>query len=147
MRDNVSNTQWVFLGDVTVSGTTPATSDYVDLRGFDAATIVVKTGTVTDAGTVDGFTVTLQSSEDTTAAGAGTVPVNYTVGGANTVQVTDDADDDKIVGQFGYLGPDRYAGITVTGTTGSDATIQIFAVLGRPHIAPTDFVGTAVART
>lgn len=147
MRDNVSNTQMVFLGDVTVSGTTPATSAYVDMRGFGSATIAVKTGTVGDAGTEDGFTVTLQESADTTAAAATTVAAGDTYDGENTVTVTENSDDDKIVGQIGYLGSERYAGITVTGSTGSSATLSILAVLGRPHIAPTEFVGTAVART
>lgn len=147
MRDLISNTQAVHLGNVTVSGTTPATSSYVDLRGFDAATIMVVANTVTDAGTAAGFTVTLQESTDTTGAAASTVAVNNTIGGANTIAVTDDASDNTIAGAIGYVGNERYVGITVTGTTGSDADISIVAVLGKPHVAPTTYVGTAVART
>lgn len=147
MRDIVSNTQMVHLGNVTVSGTSPATSAYVDVRGFDACTIVVVNNTVTDAGAAAGYTVTLQESADTTAAAASTVATSDTVGGANTVAVTADDADNAIAGQFGYLGGERYVGITVTGTSGSDADISVYAVMGKPHRAPTTFIGTAVART
>lgn len=147
MRDMISNTQMVHLGNVTVSGTTPATSAYVDLRGFDSCTIVVVNNTVTDAGTTSGYTITLQESADTTAAAASTVATTDTVGGANTITVTSDDADNAIAGAIGYLGGERYAGITVTGTTGSDADISVYAVLGKPHRAPTTFTGTAVART
>ena len=147
MRDLISNEQIVHLGNVTVSGTTPATSKYVDLRGFNAATIVVVNNTVTDAGTASGFTVTVQESADTAGASATTVATSDTVGGANTIVVTDDAADNTVAGGVGYVGSARYAGITVTGTTGSDADISVFAILGKPHVAPTTFVGTAVTRT
>jgi len=120
----------VHLGNVAVSGTGTATSAYADLQGFDGATIVVVANTVTDAGTASGFTVTLQESADTTDAAATTVAT------ANTV-----------AGEFGYLGGKQYVGITVTGTTGSDADISIYAMLGKPAQAPTTFIGTKVART
>lgn len=147
MRDMISNTQSVHLGNVTVSGTTPATSAYVDLQGYDAATIMVVANTVTDAGTAAGFTVTLQESADTTAAAASTVATTDTVNGANTIAVTSDSADNTVAGGFGYVGNERYVGITVTGTTGSDADISIIAELGKPHKAPTTYVGTSVART
>lgn len=147
MRDMISNTQLVHLGNVTVSGTTPATSAYVDMRGFSTATIIVVNNTITDAGTAAGFTVTLQESADTAGASAATVAVGETVGGANTIAVTSDAADNTVAGAFGYLGADRYAGITVTGTTGSDADISVYAQLNKPHQAPATLIGTAVTRT
>lgn len=147
MRDMVSNIQMVHLGNVAVSGTTPAVSSYVDVRDFDGCAIVVVNNTVTDAGTADGYTITLQESADTTAAAASTVAATEEVNGTVTVAVTSDSADNTIAGKFGYLGTERYVGITVTGTTGSDADISVYAVLGKPHIAPTTFIGTAVART
>lgn len=147
MRDMISNKQVVHLGNVSVSGTTPATSDYVDLRGYDAASIVVVNNTVTDAGTASGFTVTLQESADTAGASAGTVAAADTVDGTTTVTVTSDSADNAVAGGMGYRGKERYVGITVTGTTGSNADISVLAVLNKPHRAPTTFVGTAVART
>jgi len=147
MRDMVSNTQLVHLGNVTVSGTTPAVSSYVDLREYDAATIVVANNTITDAGTAAGFTVTLQESADTAGASASAVATTDTVGGASTIAVTSDTADNSVAGAIGYVGGERYVGITVTGTTGSDADISVYAVLGKPHRAPTSIPGTAVART
>ena len=147
MRDMMANKQVVHLGNVAVSGTTPATSAYADLRGFDACTIVVVNNTVTDAGTAAGFTVTFQESADTTAAAASTVAAGDTTDGTTTVAVTSDSADNAIAGAFGYRGNNRYVGITVTGTTGSDADISVFAVLNKPHRAETTFIGTAVART
>ena len=147
MRDILSNFQEVHLGNVTVSGTTPATSGYVDLQGFGACNISVVANTVTDAGTAAGFTVTLQESADTTAAAASTVATTDTVGESNTVTVTSDSADDSTAGRMGYLGSNRYVGITVTGTTGSNADISIIATLGKPTSAAVTAIGTAVART
>ena len=147
MRDNLSNCQAVHLGNVAVSGTTPAASAYVDLQGFGACTIMVVANTVTDAGTASGFTVTLQESADTTAAGAGAVAASDTVDGATTVTVTSDSAGDTNAGGMGYVGGGRYVGITVTGTTGSDADLSIIALLGKPTKAATTFIGTSVART
>jgi hypothetical protein len=147
MRDMLNNKQVVHLGNVAVSGTSPATSAYVDLRGFDACTIMVVANTITDAGTASGFTVTLQESEDTAGASASTVAAADEVDGNVTLTETADDADNTVIGGFGYKGNKRYAGITVTGTTGSDADLSVIAVLNKPHRAPTDFVGTAVART
>lgn len=147
MRDLVTNMQAVHLGNVTVSGTTPAVSAYVDLQGIGACTIMVINNTVTDAGTASGFTVTLQESTDTAAASASTVTVADTVGGAATIVVTSDSSDNTVSGALGYLGNERYVGITVTGTTGSDADITVIALLGKPAQTPAAFIGTAVART
>jgi hypothetical protein len=147
MRDMLNNTQVVHLGNVTLSGTTAATSSYADVRGFSAATIVVVANTVTDAGTASGFTVTFQESDDTTGAGAGTVAAAEAVNGTITITETDDAADNKVLGSFGYIGDERYIGISGVGTTGTDADLSIYAVLQKPHQAPPTLVGTAVART
>jgi hypothetical protein len=147
MRDLISTSQMVHLGNITLSGATPDTSSYVDLRGFDGCTIVMVNNTVTDAGTASGFTATLQESADTTDAAATTVAVGDTVGGAATIAVTSDTADDAVAGAIGYLGGKRYVGVSITGTTGTAADVSIYAILGKPHNAPTTFIGTAVART
>lgn len=144
MRDNISNVQYVNLGSLTLSGTTPGLSGYLDTKGFDAASIMVVNGTITDAGTAAGFTVTLQESADTTAAAA--VTATETVNGG-TVTVTSDTADDVVAGAVGYNGSARYIGVTVTGTTGTDAVITLVGVLGKPHLAPTTVAGAVVART
>lgn len=147
MRDMINNKQLVHLGNLTLSGVTPAASSYVDLQGFDACDIVMVSNTITDAGTVAGFTATLQESVDTTAAAATSVATTDAVNGVVTITVTSDTADDSVAGAVGYVGGERYVGVSVTGTTLTDADVSIFAVLNKPHRAPTTLVGTAVART
>lgn len=147
MRDMISNKQVVHLGNLTLSGTTPAASAWVDVKGFDAATIVLVNNTVTDAGTTDGFTATLQEGDTTAAASASTVATGDTVGGANTIQVTADNADDAIAGGIGYKGGSRYVRFNVVGTTGTNADVSVVAILNKPHRAETTFVGTSVAAT
>ena len=147
MRDMISNKTVVHLGNVVLSGTSAATSAYVDLRGYDACTIVVAANTVTDAGTASGFTVTLQESADTAGASAASCVAADTTDGTITITNTSDSADNSVLGGFGYRGGERYVGITAVGTTGTDADLSVYAVLNKPHRAPTTFVGTAVART
>lgn len=147
MRDMISNKQVVHLGNLALSGTTPAASAWVDVKGFDAATIVLVNNTITDAGTADGFTATMQESDTTAAADATTVATGDTVGGANTIQVTADAADDSIGGGIGYKGGSRYVRLNVVGTTGTNADVSVVAILNKPHRAATTFAGTKVAAT
>lgn len=147
MRDNKSNTQLVFLGTVTLSGTTAAASSWADLRGYDAATLVLKTNTVTDAGTAAGFTVTAQHSATTAAADAAAIVAADTMDGTISFTVTADTDDDKLIGGVGYIGSKRYIRFNAVGTTGTDAKVDVYAILGDPARAATTFVGTAVAAT
>ena len=147
MRDMLNNKQVVHLGTLTLSGTTPAASDWVDVRGFDAATLIMVNRTVTDAGTASGFTATLQEGDDSTAAGASAVAAAQGVNGAVTITETVDANDNNVSGAVGYLGGKRYARLNVVGTTGTNASVDVIAVLNKPHRAPTTFVGTSVAAT
>jgi hypothetical protein len=147
MRDNKSNSQLVFLGTLALSGTTPAASSLVDLRGYDAATIVVKTNTVTDAGTAAGFTVTAQASDLTTNASFADIVAADTTDGTIAVVVTSDSDDDKIMGAVGYVGNKRYVRVRAVGTAGTDAGVDVYALLTEPARAKTTFIGTAVSST
>lgn len=145
MRDGISNVQYVNMGSLTLSGTTPGLSGYLDTLGFSEASIVLVNGTITDAGTASGFTATLQESSDT--AGASAATATELVNGVGTITVTADGDDDVIAGAVGYSGSERYIGLTITGTTGTDAVVTVIGVLGRPNNAPATTVGTVVART
>lgn len=147
MRDNVNNTQMVFLGTLALSGTTPAASKWADLRGFDSASIIVKTNTVTDAGTAEGFSFVIQDGDDTTAAGASAVADSELLGSESDLTVTVDTDDNKLIGAVGYVGNKRYLRIVGTGTTGTDAGVDIYAMLQHAAQAPTTFVGTSQAAT
>lgn len=147
MRDLKSNLQLVFLGTVTLSGTTPAASSLVDLRGFDAASLVLKTNTVTDAGTSAGFTLTAQHSDTTVGTDFAAVVAGDTTDGTIALTVTADTDDNKLIGAIGYRGSKRYLRLNGVGTTLTDATVDVYAVLGDAARAPVTVVGTAVSAT
>ena len=147
MRDMLSNKQVVLIGTVTLSGVTPGATSWVDTRGFDACTLVLATDTVTDAGTASGFTFTAQHADDTAAASAAAIVAADSVNGTIALTVTADTDDNKLIGGIGYKGSKRYVRLNGVGTTGTDATVKVYAILNKPHRAATTFVGTAVAAT
>lgn len=147
MRDNKSNSQMVFLGTLALSGTTPAASNLVDLLGYDAATIVIKTNTVTDAGAAAGFTVTAQAADVTTGTSFAAIVAADTVDGVISATVTVDATNGVIVGSIGYVGNARYVRVNAVGTTNTNAGVDVYALLAKPARAKTTFVGTAVAAT
>lgn len=147
LRDGMNDKQVVHLGNLALSGVTPAVSAYVDMQGWGKCTFVLVANTITDAGAAAGFTATMQESEDTTAAAAATVDTSEAVEGVVTLSETLDTNDDTVIGMLGYLGGERYAGISITGTTDTDADVSVLAILENPSIAPTTAVGTAVART
>ncbi len=145
--DAKTDTQIVDLGTLALSGTTPAVSAYVDTAGFQACTIYIRNNTVTDAGTAAGFTATLQDTDATTAVSAASVTAANSVDGVVTVVVTSDTADDSMAGVLGYVGGKRYVGVSVVGTSGTDAGVVVFAVLSRPASAKTVAIGAKVART
>lgn len=141
------NKQVVHLGNLALSGTTPAASAWVDVRGFDACTIMLVNNTVTDAGTTAGFTATVQHSDTTAAADAAAIVAADSVDGSLSVVVTSDGSSNTVAGGVGYRGGKRYVRMNVVGTTGTDADVSVVAVLNKPHRAATTFVGTKVAAT
>lgn len=147
MRDMISNKQVVLLGTVTLSGTTPGATSWVDTRGFDACTLMLATDTVTDAGTAAGFTFTAQHSDSTAASSAAAIAAADAIGGTISLSVTADADDNKLIGGIGYIGSKRYVRLNGVGTTLTDATVKVYAILNVPHRAATTFVGSNVAAT
>lgn len=147
MRDGKSNQQVVHLGNLTLSGTTPAASSWVDLRGFETCTIAVIANTVTDAGTTAGFTLTAQHSDTTAAADAAAIAAADAIGGTTTVTVTSDSADNTNAGGVGYKGSKRYVRFNAVGTTGTDADVSVVAILENAAQAPATFIGTAVAAT
>jgi hypothetical protein len=147
-REMKNNTQVVHCGNLSLSGATPAASDWVDTRDFDSCLFVLVNNTVTDAGTAAGFSFEVQEGDDTTDAGASAVADAQLEGLESALDVTDDAADNAIAGTIAYLGSERYARIEATGTTGTDADISVIAILQHGHSMPDDAgVGTAVAAT
>lgn len=147
MRDMLNNKQVVHLGNLTLSGETPAASGWVDLKGFDACTIMVVNNTITDAGTAAGFTCSVQHGDTTAGASAAAIVAADSVDGNIAITVTADAADNAIAGGIGYKGSRRYVRVNAVGTTGTDADVSVIAVMNKPHRAATTFVGTSVAAT
>jgi hypothetical protein len=145
MRDLISNNQFVRGANQTLSGVTPNASALIDTRGFSGATVYLMTGAVTDAGTASGFTMKLQHSDTTAADDFVDVPAAQKLG--DDLTVTSDDDDNILVGGIGYVGIKRYVRAVVTGTTGTDAVVNILAHLGKPHRAPVTAVGATTAAT
>ena len=147
MRDFMRNIQVVHLGNLVMSGTAVLKSDFVDMRGFDKSAIFVVNNTVADAGTAAGFTGVLVHSTSAADADADDCVAADTPDGELEVVVTLDTADDEISGGLGYIGGRRFVGVTLTGTTLSDADVTVIAVLSGAHVTPTALIGAAVART
>jgi hypothetical protein len=146
-RDGKSEKEVVHLGNLTLSGTTPASSAWVDVREADAVTLVPVVNTVTDAGTAAGFSFVMEESDTTAAADATTVAAAQIIGTASDLTVTSDSADNTVLEGLGYAGSKRYVRFTVTGTTGTDADVSVLAVNEKLTTAPRTFVGTSVAAT
>jgi hypothetical protein len=112
----------------TLSGTTKAEGDWIDMQGWQSVTFSVGTGTVTDAGTASGFSFQVEEGDDTTDAGATAVADADLVGSESDLTVTSDTDDDKMIGSIGYIGSKRYVRMTAVGTTGTNAVVNVHAV-------------------
>lgn len=146
-RESKSGMQGVHMGNLTLSGTTPASTAWFDTLGFDAVTLFMLNNTVTDAGTASGFSVVIQESDSTAAASATTVAAKDLQGAASDLTVTLDTADDVLAGGIGYKGSKRYVRATVTGTTGTDADVTFLGVGTMAAREPTTFIGTKVAAT
>lgn len=127
MFDERNNAEYGLALSATLSGTTKASGDWIDMQGWNALTFVVSTGTVTDAGTASGFTFQVEEGDDTTDAGATAVADDDLIGLESALTVTDDAAGNDLIGSIGYRGTKRYVRMTATGTTGTDATVTVQA--------------------
>lgn len=146
-RDGKSELQLVHLGNLELTGATPAASAWVDTREFDKVTLVVVANTVTDAGDATGITFEVEESDTTASSDATAVPSLELLGSEDDLAITLDGADDSIAGGIGYVGSQRYVRIVATGSTGTDADLSIVAVTGDAIYEPRDFVGASVAAT
>ncbi len=130
----------------TLSGVTPNNSALIDMQGWEALTVYLETGAVTDAGTASGFTMKLQHS-DSTATGTFVDCTAAEVIGDN-LTVTAEADATKVIGGIGYRGAKRYVRAVVTGTTGTDAVVHMLFLRGRSTTSrPVPTIGATTAAT
>ena len=131
----------------TLSGTTAAAGDWIDMQGWEALTFSVSTGTVTDAGTSSGFSFEVQESDTTAAADATAVADADLVGLESALTVTADDDDNKLIGSIGYVGGKRYVRIVATGTTGTDAAVTVHARKDKGAVMATATIDAGTAAT
>jgi hypothetical protein len=125
--DMRNNAEYGLALSATLSGTTKAEGNWIDMQGWEAVTFSVSTGTVTDAGTASGFSFQIEEGDDTTDAGATAVADADLIGLESALTVTADGDDNKFVGTIGYRGSKRYVRMTSVGTTGTDAVVSCHA--------------------
>ena len=144
-RDGKSELQLVHLGNLALSGTTPAASAWVDTREFDKVTLLPVANTITDAGDADGIVFEVEESDTTAASDATAVDAEQLLGAESDLTITADAADDSITGGIGYIGSKRYVRLVATGSTGTDADVTVVAITGDASYEPRDFVGTSVA--
>lgn len=131
----------------TLSGTTAAAGDWIDMQGWEALTFSVSTGTVTDAGTSSGFSFEVQESDTTAAADATAVADADLIGLESALTVTADTDDDKLIGSIGYVGGKRYVRIVATGTTGTNAAVTVHARKDKGAVMATATIDAGTAAT
>lgn len=134
--DERNNLSLAFGISATLSGTTPAAGNIVDLKDVEAATFLFQTGVVTDAGDANGFSVEIQHSNSTAAASFTPVPDSELTNLESTLQVTLDTQDNVPIGSIGYIGERRYVRAVVTGTTGTNAVVNGMWALTRAKISP-----------
>lgn len=145
--DMRNNAEYGLGLSATLSGTTPAAGDWIDMQGWEALTFTVSTGTVTDAGTASGFAFEVQESDTTAAADATAVADADLVGLESALTVTDDTDDNKLIGSIGYVGSKRYVRIVATGTTGTDAAVTVHARKDKGAMMATATIDSGTAAT
>jgi hypothetical protein len=145
--DMRNNAEYGLALSATLSGTSAAAGDWIDMQGWEAVTFSVSTGTVTDAGTASGFAFEVQESDTTAAADATAVADADLIGLESDLTVTDDGDDNVFVGTIGYRGGSRYVRIVATGTTGTDAAVTVHARKDKGASMGTATIDTGTAAT
>lgn len=125
--DMRNNAEYGLALSATLSGTTKAEGDWIDMQGWEALTFSVSTGTVTDAGTASGFSFQVEESDTTADADATAVADADLIGVESDLTVTADTDDDVFVGTIGYRGSKRYVRMTAVGTSGTNAVVTCHA--------------------
>jgi hypothetical protein len=147
MIDMRSESTVAFGVSATLSGTTPAKGNIVNVTDYQAATFLFQTGAVTDAGTASGFAVEIQESDDTADSNFSAVADADLVGAESDLTVTSDDDDSVAIGSIGYIGSKKYVRAVVTGTAGSDAVVNGVWALQKPRYAPKGDAAANVAAT
>lgn len=114
---------------------TPIVSQIVDMRDFGAAEFVILTGSLADADAT--FTTLLEVGDVSNLSDASTPAAGELLGTAALASYLF-SDDDKVF-KIGYVGPKRYARVTITpaANTGNHCIAGVW-ILSHGTLQPTD---------
>lgn len=132
--------------NATLSGTTPAAGNIVDLADYQAATFVLGTGTVTAAGDA-GIGFVVEESDTTAAADFTAVADGDLIGLESELAITSNGADVQAIGCIGYRGTKRYARVVATGTANTNAVVSGLWILQGPRYAPKGNAAANIAAT
>lgn len=145
--DERNKHQYGLALSATLSGTTKAEGDWIDMQGWESLTFTVSTGTVTDAGTASGFSFQVEEGDTTADAAATAVADADLIGLESALTVTSDTADDDFIGTIGYRGTKRYVRMTAVGTTGTSAVVAVHAIKGHGAIMGEASIDAGTAAT
>ena len=135
MKSDISVTRAAALAVTTAA----VNGQYVDMKGFEALTVAVNMGAITNAGA--GITFKLQHSDavgNTTFTDCAAADV---IGSVPAIDNTNQANLTR--GTIGYRGNKRYVRLVATGSASADASVVPVYIQGRAHSRPVAAVGTA----
>jgi hypothetical protein len=130
-RDFLNQIQTVNLIPPTaalVNVNTPIVSSIIDTAGYEGVTLVLITGTETDADAT--FTALLEDGDQANLSDNSAVSAQNTVGTAALASFT--FASDNVTRKIGYVGPKRYVRLTVTPLNNDAGSIFLsgVAILG-----------------
>lgn len=131
--NNINVTQ-LFPPKAAVTDNTAQVSNIIDTAGYGSCTLVLDTGTLTDADAT--FAVTMEHGDDSALADTAVPAACDLIGTAALASFTF-ASDNKCF-KLGYMGQKRYLRMTVTPTNNTgNLFLAGVAILGMPNTAPT----------
>lgn len=117
-----------------VTDTTAFVSQIIDVKGYDALTFVILTGSLADADAT--FTVLVEHGDNSALSDAAAVDDKELVGTEALASFTFAHDD--ATRKIGYIGNKRYVRLTVTPAANTgNAFVAATAILGHPAQQPT----------
>jgi hypothetical protein len=140
--DQKSDLNFTRAANLTVGNNTQ-NSALIDMKGWEALTVVIATGVVTAAGA--GISFKLQHSDSTVGSTFEDVPAGEVIGSATAV--SEDTDDNLIMGTIGYRGARRYMRAVAVGSASANALVYAIFVRGRAASSPVVAVGSTTAAT
>lgn len=117
-----------------VTDNTAIVSQIIDVKGYDALTFVILTGSLADADAT--FTALVEHGDASNLSDAAAVPDSQLVGTEALASFTFAADDKCF--KIGYVGNKRYVRLTVTPASNTgNVFVAATALMGLPAIWPT----------